>query len=98
MARAIATVHLAVRPVLGGADIAPAATMLKLALLILRDILIGVMLAGIALGIGIPMLMKSGIVSSGGISGFVVIAGTVILAICVMVFRRGGALGRDRKE
>jgi hypothetical protein len=72
--------------------------MLKLVLFILRDMVIGFMLAGIALGIGIPILMKSGVVSRGEISGSLVIAATVLLAICGMLFRRGGALRQHRQE
>jgi hypothetical protein len=71
---------------------------LPLILLVLGEILIGFLVAGIALGIAIPILLKSGVIAEGGISGFLVIAGTLVLAICGMLLRPGSALKRYGKR
>jgi high-affinity Fe2+/Pb2+ permease len=72
--------------------------MLPLVLRVIGEILIGFLVAGIALGIAIPILMKSGVVAEGGMSGFLVIAGTLVLAICGMLLRPGSALKRYGKR
>jgi peptidoglycan/LPS O-acetylase OafA/YrhL len=70
---------------------------LPLLLRMLGEILIGVLVAGIALGVGIPFLMRSGYITEGGLSGLLVIAGTLVLAICGMLLRPGSALKRSRR-
>jgi high-affinity Fe2+/Pb2+ permease len=72
--------------------------MLPLVLRVIGEILIGLLVAGIALGIAIPILMKSGVIAESGISGFLVIAGTLVLAICGMLVRPGSALKRYGKR
>ena len=65
---------------------------------VIGEILIGLLVAGIALGIAIPILMKFGVIAEGGMSGFLVIAGTLVLAICGMLLRPGSALKRYGKR
>ena len=72
--------------------------MLPLMLRVIGEILIGLLVAGIALGVAIPILMKSGVIAEGGVSGFLVIAGTLVLAICGMLLRPGSALKRYGKR
>ena len=72
--------------------------MLPLILRVIGEILIGFLVAGIALGIAIPILMKFGVIAEGGMSGFLVIAGTLVLAICGMLLRPGSALKRYGKR
>jgi hypothetical protein len=72
--------------------------MLPLMLRIIGEILIGLLVAGIALGVAIPILMRSGVMAEGGILGFLVITGTLVLAICGMLLRPGSALKRYGKR
>ena len=65
---------------------------------VIGEILIGLLVAGIALGIAIPILMKFGVIAEGGMSGFLVIAGTLVLAICGVLLRPGSALKRYGKR
>jgi hypothetical protein len=72
--------------------------MLPLMLRVIGEILIGLLLAGIALGVAIPILIKAGVIAEGGVSGFLVIAGMLVLAICGMLLRPGSALKRDGRR
>ena len=72
--------------------------MLSLISRVIGEMLIGLLVAGIALGIAIPILMKSGVIAEGGMSGFLVIAGTLVLAICGVLLRPGSALKRYGKR
>jgi hypothetical protein len=72
--------------------------MLPLILRMLGEILVGIFVAGIVLGVGIPILMRTGIIAEGGIAGVLVIAGTLVLAICGMLLRPGSALKRSRRH
>ena len=71
--------------------------MLRLILRMLGEVLIGIFAAGLVLGIGIPILIRTGVIAEGGIAGLLVIAGTLVLAICGMVLRPGSALKRSRR-
>ena len=71
--------------------------MLKLILRMLGEILIGVSLAGIVLAISVPMMMRSGMIASGDLTGSVIIAGALVLAAVGMLFRPGSALNRYGK-
>ena len=70
---------------------------MPLILRMLGEVLIGILAAGIVLGIGIPILIKVGAIAEGGIAGLAVIAGTLVLAICGMLLRPGSALKRSRR-
>ena len=72
--------------------------MLSLISRVIGEMLIGLLVAGIALGIAIPLLMKFGVIAEGGMSGFLVIAGTLVLAICGMLLRPVSALKRYGKR
>lgn len=71
--------------------------MLKLMLRMLGEMLIGITLGGIVLAISVPMMLRSGVVTSGGLAGPVIIGGTLVLAVAGMVFRPGSALNRYGK-
>ena len=71
--------------------------MLSLILRMLGEILVGIFVAGIVLGVGIPILIRTGVIAEGGIGGLLVIAGTLVLAICGMLLRPGSALKRSRR-
>ena len=71
--------------------------MLSLILRMLGEILVGIFVAGIVLGVGIPILIRTGVIAEGGIAGFLVIAGTLVLAICGVLLRPGSALKRSRR-
>ena len=68
-----------------------------LILRMLGEILIAIFVAGIVLGAGIPILIRTGLMAEGGIAGLLVIAGTLVLAICFMLLRPGSALKRSRR-
>jgi hypothetical protein len=72
--------------------------MLPLILRMLGEALVGIFVAGIVLGVGIPILMRTGIIAEGGIAGVLVIAGTLVLAICGMLLRPGSARKRSRRH
>jgi len=71
--------------------------MLLLVLRMLGEILIGIAAAGVVLGIGMPILIRTGVIAEGGIAGLAVIAGTLVLAICGMLLRPGSTLKRSRR-
>jgi hypothetical protein len=71
--------------------------MLPPILRMLGEVLVGIFVAGIVLGIGIPILIRTGAIAEGGFAGLLVIAGTLVLAICGMVLRPGSALKRSRR-
>lgn len=68
--------------------------MVKLILGMVGEILIGFFLAGIVLAIGVPMLMRSGLIVPGDVVSVCLIAGTLALAVGAMLFRPGSALHR----
>jgi hypothetical protein len=68
-----------------------------LILRLLGEILIGIFVAGVVLGVAIPILIRTGVIAEGGIAGVFVIAGTLVLAICAVLLRPGGALKRSRR-
>jgi hypothetical protein len=72
--------------------------MLAIVLRMIGEILIGIFVAGIVLGVGIPILMRTGVIAEGGIAALLVIAGTLVLAICGMLLRPGSALKRYAKR
>jgi len=69
----------------------------SLILRMLGEILVGIFVAGIVLGVGIPILIRTGVIAEGGIAGLLVIAGTLVLAICGVLLRPGSALKRSRR-
>jgi hypothetical protein len=71
--------------------------MLSLLLRMLGEVLIAIVVAGIVLGAGIPLLIRTGVIAEGRIAGLLVIAGTLVLAICFMLLRPGSALKRSRR-
>jgi len=71
--------------------------MLSLILRMLGEILVGIFVAGIVLGVGIPILIRTGVIAEGGTAGLLVIAGTLVLAICGVLLRPGSALKRSRR-
>ena len=71
--------------------------MLGLILRVLGEILIGIFVAGVVLGVGIPILIRTGVIAEGGIAGLLVVAGTLVLAICGMLLRPASALKRSRR-
>ena len=71
--------------------------MLPLILRMLGEILVGIFVAGIVLGVGIPSLIRTGVIAEGGIAGLLVIAGTLVLAVCGVLLRPGSALKRSRR-
>ena len=68
--------------------------MVKLILRVVGEILIGFFLAGIVLAIGVPILVRSGVIVPGDVASVFIIAGTLALAVGVMLFRPGSALQR----
>jgi hypothetical protein len=68
--------------------------MVKLILGMVGEILIGFFLAGIILAIGVPMLVRSGMIVPGDVVSVCLIAGTLALAVGAMLFRPGSALHR----
>ena len=71
--------------------------MLPLILRMLGEILVGIFVAGIVLGVGIPSLIRTGVIAEGGIAALLVVAGTLVLAICGVLLRPGSALKRSRR-
>jgi len=71
--------------------------MLPLILRMLGEILVGIFVAGIVLGVGIPSLIRTGVIAEGGIAALLVVAGTLVLAICGVLLRPGSALRRSRR-
>ena len=71
--------------------------MLSLILRMLGEILVGIFVAGIVLGVGIPILIRTGVIAEGGIAALLVVAGTLVLAICGVLLRPGSALKRSRR-
>jgi hypothetical protein len=69
-----------------------------LLLRVLVEMLVGFTVAGVALAVGIPLLIRTGLISHNGVSGPLVIVGTVGLAIGVMLTRPGSALRRYRQK
>jgi hypothetical protein len=71
--------------------------MLTLLMRMLGEILIGIFAAGILLAVAVPILMRTGVIAEGGTAGILVVAGTLVLAICSMLLRPGSALKRYGK-
>ena len=69
----------------------------SLILRMLGEILVGIFVAGIVLGVGIPSLIRTGVIAEGGIAALLVVAGTLVLAICGVLLRPGSALRRSRR-
>jgi hypothetical protein len=68
--------------------------MVKLILRMVGEVLIGFFLAGMVLAISIPMLMRFEVIAPGDVASVCIIAGTLALAVGVMLFRPGAALHR----
>jgi hypothetical protein len=71
--------------------------MLKLLLQMLGEILIAVSLSGLVLAVGLPALMKAGIIVNGDTASSLVVAATLVLALAGVLLRPGSALNRRRK-
>ena len=70
--------------------------MFTLILRVIGEALIGLMLAGLVLGAGLPLLMRYNMIQPGDRAGSLVIAGALVVAIGGMLCRRGSALNRRR--
>ena len=70
--------------------------MFTLILRVIGEALIGLMLAGLVLGAGFPLLMRYNMIQPGDLAGSLVIAGVLAAAIGGMLCRPGSALNRRR--
>jgi len=68
--------------------------MLKLILRMLGEILVGIFVGGVVLAISIPMLMRTGLITTGDLAGVLFIAVTLVLSVAGMLFRPGSAINR----
>jgi hypothetical protein len=68
--------------------------MIRVALLVLLEAVIGVALAGIALAIVIPLLLRFDWIAAGGAAGTVVIVAVLVMAVAVVILRPGSAISR----
>jgi len=72
--------------------------MIGLALLVLLETVIGVALAGIALAIVVPLLLRFGWIAAGGAAGTFVVVAVLVMAVAVVVLRPGSAMSRHTRR
>jgi hypothetical protein len=72
--------------------------MIGLALLVLLEAVIGVALAGIALAIVIPLLLRFGWIAAGGATGAVVVVAVLVMTVAIVILRPGSAISRHTRR
>lgn len=72
--------------------------MLKLAVLVLVEVMLAITVAGVVLAILVPLMIRYELIAVGDLAGSIVIAGIILAAIGAMVFRPGSALNRHGKN
>jgi hypothetical protein len=71
--------------------------MLRLLLRMFGEMLVGFAVAGIMLGISVPILIKMGMITQGDLAGSFIIAVTLVVALGWMMLRPNSALSRRGK-
>lgn len=72
--------------------------MLKLAVLVLLEVMLAITVAGVVLAILVPVLIRYELIAIGDFTGSIVIAGTILVTIGAMLFRPGSAVNRYGKH
>lgn len=72
--------------------------MLKVAMLVLVEAVIGLAVAAVVLAIAVPVMVHHDLIAPGDLAGSVVIAGVLVCAIGGMLFRPGSAINRYGRE
>ncbi len=70
----------------------------RLVLTVVVESLLGLTIAAGILAIGIPVLLRSGVIDPGDPRGSLLIASVVIVCIAAAIFRPGSALRERRKR
>ena len=68
--------------------------MLRLALVVAVEIVVGLALAGIALAVAVPVMVRRNLMAPGDLTGMLVVAVVFLAASGAMLFRPGGAINR----
>jgi len=72
--------------------------MLRLALVVAVEIVVGLALAGIVLAVAVPVMVRRDLMAPGDLAGMLVIAVVFVAAIGAMLFRPGSAIDRYTKR
>ena len=70
--------------------------MLKLILGVLIEAIVGLALAGVLLGVSVPLLLRMRLITPGDWIGAFVVGAVLVAAVAGMLFRPGSALNRRR--
>ena len=68
--------------------------MLKLIVGVLIEAIVGLALAGVLLGLSVPLLLRFQLIAPGGSIGSLVIGAVLVAVVGGMLFRPGSALNR----
>jgi hypothetical protein len=71
--------------------------MIKLILSVLVEAVLGLAVAGIALAIAVPLMIRNELLTSGELPTSILVTGVIVCAVAVMLFRPGSALRRSAK-
>ena len=71
--------------------------MLHLVVRVMAEALIGLSLAGVLLGLGMPLLMRRGLIAAGDNAAAILISVVVIFLVGAVLLRPGSALRRHRR-
>ena len=72
--------------------------MLKLAFVVLVEVVVGLAVAAIVLAVGIPVMMRRELIAPGDLTGSFLIAGVLLAAVGGMLLRPGSAINRYGKR
>ena len=62
------------------------------------ELLIAVLVAGLLLGLAIPLMNRGGLIAAGDVAARIVIIGVIVLAVVFALFRPGSAIHRHMKR